>query len=161
MDAIGCTCLGQTKVQLDQHHQLQQKETDLATSVVTNTREEDSLLPYSSNKECKTPEENLENREMSHLARNDCVIDTTKDQKKNGFECGKYGNCLRPFFSLLLSAFGACVMAVASVMVKKLTSTSVFSIIMIRFIVMLSISICILYFRCEKITYRSKMFTFI
>lgn len=135
-----------------------QKESDLATSVATDTREEDSLLHHSSNEECQIPKENVENRKME---RNDSVIDNTKDPKKNGFECGKYGNCLRPFFSLLLSAFGACVMAVASVMVKKLTSTSVFSIIMIRFIVMLSISILILYFRYEKIHSVPEMFAFI
>ena len=63
------------------------------------------------------------------------------------FGSGKYAECLRPFVGLLLSAFGACVMAIAAVMVKQLKSTSVFVILIIRFTVMILMAIPILYFR--------------
>ena len=130
---------------------LQQSEIDIATSFVVHRLEEESLLPSSSNKACTAPEQTLENRNMSPLERNDNITEYNKDPNKNIFGSGKYVNCLKPFVSLLLSAFGACVMAVASVLVKKLTSTSVFTIIMIRFIVMLAIAIPILCLRYEEI----------
>ena len=127
---------------------LQQNETDIATSVVVERIiEEESLLPSSTNKNCTVSKQTFENKNMEQpLETNDNITD---DPKKSIFGSTKYVNCLKPFVSLLLSAFGACVMAVASVMVKKLTSTSVFAIIMIRFVVMLTIAIPILCLRYE------------
>ena len=75
------------------------------------------------------------------------AIKSNQKQEATMFGSGKYVECLRPFIGLLLSAFGACVMAVAAVMVKRLKSTSVFVILMIRFIVMILMAIPILYFR--------------
>ena len=74
-------------------------------------------------------------------------IKSSQKQGTNMFGSGKYADCIRPFVGLLLSAFGACVMAIAAVMVKQLKSTSVFVILIIRFTVMILMAIPILYFR--------------
>ena len=74
-------------------------------------------------------------------------IKSIQKQSTNMFGSGKYAECIRPFVGLLLSAFGACVMAIAAVMVKRLKSTSVFVILIIRFTVMILMALPILYFR--------------
>ena len=106
-------------------------------------------MPKTLDERCSLTEYTPRTGEMSNFAKSDYLAHTENknEMKKNLFEEGKYANCLRPFFGLLLSAFGAFVMAVASVMVKKLTSTSVFAILTIRFVVMLAIAVPILYFR--------------
>ena len=86
---------------------------------------------------------------MPTVNKNDATfLSNTKEKtQRQFFETGKIMDCLRPFYCLLLSAFGAGAMALASVFVKNLTSTSVFTILMIRFAVMLVIALPILYFR--------------
>ena len=86
---------------------------------------------------------------MPTVNKNDATFLATTIGKtqKQFFETGKIMDCLRPFYCLLLSAFGAGAMALASVFVKQLTSTSVFTILMIRFVVMLAIAAPILYYR--------------
>ena len=86
---------------------------------------------------------------MPTVNKNDATfLASTKGKtQKQFFETGKIMDCLRPFYCLLLSAFGAGAMALASVFVKQLTSTSVFTILMIRFVVMLAIAAPILYCR--------------
>ena len=86
---------------------------------------------------------------MPTVNKNDATFlaNTNGKTQKQFFETGKMMDCLRPFYCLLLSAFGAGAMALASVFVKKLTSTSVFTILMIRFVVMLAIAAPILYCR--------------
>ena len=122
----------------------------LATpSVANEIHEEEKLLSVCSSKECKVADEPNQTSKMSSCGKiNDSkAIKSNQKQEATMFGSGKYVECLRPFIGLLLSAFGACVMAVAAVMVKRLKSTSVFVILMIRFIVMILMAIPILYFR--------------
>ena len=118
-------------------------------SVDDEKREEENLLPVSTSNECKGAGEPNETSKMSNCGNNVDEKAIKSDQKPEApmFGSGKCAECLRPFIGLLLSAFGACVMAVAAVMVKRLKSTSVFVILMIRFIVMVLMAIPILYFR--------------
>ena len=67
---------------------LQQNEIEIATSVVVDRLEEESLLPSSPNKACTVPEQTLENRNMSPLERNDNITENKTDPNKNIFGSG-------------------------------------------------------------------------
>ena len=142
--------VGQTTLILPENHLVDDSnDLSLATPSVANENEEEKLLSVCSSKECKVADEPNQTSKMSSCERiNDTkAIKSNQKQEATMFGSGKYVECLRPFIGLLLSAFGACVMAVAAVMVKRLKSTSVFVILMIRFIVMILMAIPILYFR--------------
>ena len=118
-------------------------------SVDGDTLEEKSHLLQSSNEKHDNLNDSNNIPRISDLEKID-DMEKTKSSKKQGtnmFGSGKYADCIRPFVGLLLSAFGACVMAIAAVMVKRLKSTSVFVILIIRFTVMILMAIPILYFR--------------
>ena len=126
-----------------------QNDENTVISSADDVQEKKSLLPESSNEGCTDIDNRNSTLKMSVCKKVDNEIPSQKAQKQdtNMFGSGKYAECLRPFVGLLLSAFGACVMAIAAVMVKRLKSTSVFVILMIRFVVMILMAILILYFR--------------
>ena len=126
-----------------------QNDENTVISSADDIQEKKSLLPEFSNEGCTDIDDRNSSSKMSICKKVDNAITIQKVQKQgtNMFGSGKYAECLRPFVGLLLSAFGACVMAIAAVMVKRLKSTSVFVILMIRFVVMILMAILILYFR--------------
>ena len=110
---------------------------------------ETMVLPKALDERCSLTKATYITRKISNLEKCDSLAQAEKENEMKHYLCDgvKYENCFKPLFGLLLSAFAAFAMAVASVMVKKLTSVSEFAIQTIRFMVILAIAVPILYFR--------------
>ena len=146
-----CHVLGKDDIPIPSNLDVKDRndENIIISSVHGEIQERNSLLSDSSSKRCRELENHSNISRMCSFQKvdNDAAIKSIQKPNTNMFGSGKYVDCLRPFVGLLLSAFGACVMAIAAVMVKRLKSTSVFVILMIRFVVMILMAILVLYFR--------------